>query len=75
MPSAAVRTGRTGFFVYVVGADDMVEARPIKTGQIADGRAVIKRARRWRAVVSRGQYRIEPGARISAASGGPRSRQ
>jgi multidrug efflux system membrane fusion protein len=72
VPSPALERGGTGFFVYVVGANDIVEARPVKPGQIAAGRAVIETGLApGERVVTAGQYRLEPGTRISVESAPP----
>jgi multidrug efflux system membrane fusion protein len=64
--SAAIQRGQDGFFVYVVNPDNKVEVRPITPGQIATGRTVIDSGlTSGERVVTSGQYRLEPGARIS----------
>lgn len=67
VPSAAVQRGPNGFFVYVVKADGTVAARPVKPGQFANGQAIIESGlAAGEHVVTTGQYRLEPGTRISA---------
>jgi len=67
IPSAALQRGADGFFVYVVGSDDKVAARPLKPGQIAGGRVVVVDGlSAGERVVTAGQYRLETGVRIAA---------
>lgn len=66
VPSAALQRSGQGFFVYVVGPDDVLEAREIAVGQIASGRAIVKQGLAdGEKVVSSGFYRIEPGVRVA----------
>lgn len=68
VPSAALQRSGQGFFVYVVGAGDVLEVRQIVVGQIAAGRAIVKQGLAdGERVVSSGFYRIEPGVRVAAA--------
>lgn len=68
--SAAVQRGPDGFFVYVVKADNTVEARPITTDQIADDRTSVATGLSvGEHVVTSGQYRLEPGTKIAAQTG------
>ena len=63
--------GLQGFFVYVVGQDNKVEARNITVGQIADNRAIVKSGlSAGEQVVTSGSYRLEPGTRISIQAAG-----
>ena len=69
VPSAAIQRGQDGFFVYVVKPDNMVEARTVTPGQIADGLAAIDSGlASGERVVTSGQYRLEPGTTISVQS-------
>jgi multidrug efflux system membrane fusion protein len=62
VPSGAVQRGADGFFVYVVGKDDRAELRTVKTGPIADERAIIETGlKAGERVVVTGQYRVAPG--------------
>jgi len=66
IPSAAVQRGQQGFFVYAVGAGDLVEARPVELGQIAGGHAIVTSGlSAGDKVVTSGSYRLEPGARVT----------
>src|SRR5262249_54570659 len=67
VPTQAVQTGQKGAYVFVVKADSTVEARPVKVGRrmareltIESGVAVGER------VVTDGQLRLVPGARVDA---------
>lgn len=66
IPSAALQRGQQGFFVYVVGAGDIVEARPVKPGPIEAGRAVIESGlTTGERVVTSGSFRLEPGVKVA----------
>ncbi|HEY1723515.1 MAG TPA: efflux RND transporter periplasmic adaptor subunit [Magnetospirillaceae bacterium] len=65
IPSAAVQRGVNGFFVYVVKPDNTVDARPIKVSMDNGSVAVIEDGvSEGEKVVTRGQYRLEPGAPV-----------
>ena len=65
VPSTALQRGADGFFVYVVGTNDTVEARAIKPGQVASGLAIIERGLApGERVVTAGQYRLSDGVKI-----------
>ncbi|QPB22089.1 efflux RND transporter periplasmic adaptor subunit [Rhizobium sp. 007] len=65
--SSAVQRGPAGFFVYVVKADNTVEARPVTIGQVANGRASVATGLTpGERVVTSGQYRLEPGIKVVA---------
>ncbi|HVY98157.1 MAG TPA: efflux RND transporter periplasmic adaptor subunit [Dongiaceae bacterium] len=65
IPSAAVERGSDGLFAYVVKPDQTVEARPIQVavnnGQVAVLDGGVKPGE---AVVTGGQYRLQPGAAV-----------
>lgn len=68
VPADAIQRGPDGVFVFVVGADSTVSAVPVTTGPIADGIAVIVHGLAAGArVVTQGQYRLAPGARVVPA--------
>jgi len=83
VPSAAVQRSQDGFFAYVVGPEDKVRVQPIEVADTVDGKAVIaKGLSAGERVVTDGQYRLTPGARIVekmpgkaevAAAGGEKS--
>jgi membrane fusion protein, multidrug efflux system len=41
VPSAAIQTGPDGIFAWVVAEDDVVQARPIRSGPTTDGCTMI----------------------------------
>jgi membrane fusion protein, multidrug efflux system len=68
IPSEAVQAGQQGSFVYVVKADQTVEPRPVTVGQTAAGKVIIETGlAAGETVVTDGQSRLFPGAKISAA--------
>ena len=70
VPSEAVQAGQKGSFVYVVKADQSVEARIVTTGQIVDGKTVIASGlKAGETVVTDGQLLLAPGAKVMALPG------
>lgn len=71
VPAGAVQRGPQGTYVYVIGPDSTVEARPIRVGQLRDGIALVDAglAAGERVVVD-GQYRLQPGARVVSSAAG-----
>ena len=66
VPNQAVQTGQDGEFVFVVKADRTVESRPVKTGARVDQDLVVKQGLEFgETVVTEGQLRLTPGARVS----------
>jgi len=79
VPLQAVQTGQDGQYVFVVKPDSTVEQRPITTAQRVNDEVVIdKGLQTGETVVTEGQLRLEPGARVTtdlnAPSGGGRGR-
>ncbi len=69
VPSEAVQAGQQGLFVYVVKPDQTVEFRPVSVGPVTGGRAVIdKGVAVGETVVTDGQLRLFPGAKIRAVA-------
>jgi len=67
VPSEAVQAGQQGQFVYVVKPDQTVEFRPVAAGVTVDGKTVIEKGvAPGETVVTDGQLRLFPGARIQA---------
>ncbi len=63
VPSVAVQRGQEGEYVFVVGADDRVQQRPVRTGARTDDLVQITRGvKPGEAVVTEGQLRLFPGA-------------
>jgi multidrug efflux system membrane fusion protein len=76
LPNASVQASQQGQFVYVVKGDSTVEARPVKIGWIDRDEAVVESGvTAGETVVTDGQLRLTPGARVSAkpAEGQPRT--
>jgi multidrug efflux system membrane fusion protein len=80
VPSQAVQTGQDGQYVFVVKPDSTVEQRPIVTAQrVNDDIVIDKGLKTGETVVTEGQLRLEPGARVTTdlnapAGGGGRGR-
>jgi membrane fusion protein, multidrug efflux system len=72
VPSQAVQSGQKGQFVFVVKADQTVEARPVVPGA-PDGRDVVITSglKAGERVVTDGQLRLVPGARVDVKPGAP----
>ncbi|MFO1420907.1 MAG: efflux RND transporter periplasmic adaptor subunit [Candidatus Competibacteraceae bacterium] len=71
VPAAAVQQGPEGSLVFVVKPDDTVEARPVVVTLRQGGMAVIDRGLRdGETVVTDGQLRLSPGARVQIKTGG-----
>ena len=65
VPTEAVQAGQTGPFVFVVKADKTAEARPVVVdGEIAGESVVIKGLEGGEQVVTDGQLRLVPGAKV-----------
>jgi len=70
VPAPAVQSGQSGDFVYVVKPDQTVEMRPVKTGVAHEGETVVERGLgAGETVVTDGQLRLVPGAKVSVRSG------
>ena len=72
VPSQAVQSGQKGQYVFVVKADNTVEARTVVPGA-ADGRDVVITTglQAGERVVTDGQLRLVPGARVDAKTAAP----
>jgi len=69
-PASAVQTGQQGQYVFVVKDDQTVELRLVKVGHIDESEAVIdKGLAAGETVVTDGQLRLVPGARIEVKTG------
>jgi len=77
VPSQAVQIGQDKSFVYVVKADMTVETRTVKTGTTIENMTVIDDGLKpGEQVVTDGQLRLVPGAKVQArGQGGGQSRQ
>ena len=66
VPNAAVQASQQGQFVYVVKADQTVEARPVKVAWVSGDDSVIASGlAAGETIVTDGQLRLTPGARVS----------
>ena len=71
VPSQAVQVGQDKSFVYVVKADSTAEMRTVKTGTTIDSMTVIEDGLKpGEQVVTDGQLRIVPGAKVQAKGKG-----
>ena len=65
VPSGALQRGQNGYYAYVVKPDSTVETRPLKVGQVSQGVAIVDDGiAAGEQVVTAGQYRLQPGARV-----------
>ncbi len=65
VPSAAVQTGQSGQYVFVIKPDQTADMRPIEAGWNIDNMTVIKKGvQAGDKVVTDGQVRLVPGARV-----------
>lgn len=66
VPSQAVQTGQNGQFIYVVKADQTVEARPVTVKRSVDSESVVEGVQAGEQVVTDGQLKLVPGSRVQA---------
>ncbi len=72
VPSQAIQTGQQGPYVFVVKPDRTVETRPIAPGLTLDGETVVQNGLApGERVVTEGQIRLVPGARVQIAPPAP----
>jgi multidrug efflux system membrane fusion protein len=65
-----VQSGLEGTFVYVVQKDLTVQPRPVKTGPTVEDLTVVEKGLEpGERVVTEGQRRLYPGARIETTHG------
>src|SRR5271165_1386473 len=68
VPTDALQQNDRGQFVYVVGADNRVAARPVEVAQRLHAVALISKGlQAGETVVAQGQYRLTPGTVVAAA--------
>ncbi|MEI7636603.1 MAG: efflux RND transporter periplasmic adaptor subunit [Syntrophus sp. (in: bacteria)] len=66
VPSQAVEKGQTDQYVFVVKSDNTVDMRPVTTGPVIRGEtAILKGVQAGEKVVTDGQLRLIPGAKVS----------
>jgi multidrug efflux system membrane fusion protein len=69
VPSQAIQTGQSGQFVYVVKSGQTVEARTVTAKRAFGNETVVEGVQPGETVVTDGQLRLVPGARIQVKSG------
>jgi membrane fusion protein, multidrug efflux system len=70
VPSQAVQTGQQGTYVFVVKGDSTVETRPVVVSRTQGGETIIaKGVQADESVVTDGQPRLVPGAKVEVARG------
>ncbi|HEX9256135.1 MAG TPA: efflux RND transporter periplasmic adaptor subunit [Candidatus Angelobacter sp.] len=71
VPSQAIQNGQQGQFVFVVKPDMTVESRPVVAGRTIEGQVVVdKGVQAGEKVVTDGQLRLSPGAKVEIKAGG-----
>ena len=69
-PTGAVQTGQQGTYAFVVKSDATVESRPVTVARnAADGVVIAKGLAAGETVVTDGQLRLSPGAKIEVVAG------
>src|SRR5271165_7155536 len=69
VPSSALQRGPNGYYAYVCQPDSTVVTRPLKVGQVSEGVAIVDDGvAPGEQVVTAGQYRLQPGARVEVNS-------
>ncbi len=72
VPSQAIQTGQQGPYVFVVKPDLTVEIRSIAPGLALDGETIVQKGlAAGEQVVTEGQIRLVPGARVEVKSPAP----
>ena len=70
VPSAAIQTGQSGQYVYVIKEDMTAEMRPVKVSRTFGEESVIAEGLKpGESVVTDGQLRLAPGARVEIKTG------
>ncbi len=70
VPAQAVQTGPDSQFVYIVGADRKVVARPVTLAYVEEGRAVVDGIAAGARIVVEGAQNLRPGSVVSEAGSG-----
>jgi multidrug efflux system membrane fusion protein len=71
IPAQAVSPGQQGTYVYVVQADSTVTVRPVEIEHTQDELAIVRSGLKpGESVVTDGQLRLSPGARVVIRTGG-----
>ncbi|MGH9670223.1 MAG: efflux RND transporter periplasmic adaptor subunit [Terriglobales bacterium] len=72
VPTPAVQTGQQGQFVFVIKSDMTAEQRPVKAGEAVEGSTIIEQGvQPGERVVTDGQMRLVPGARVEIKQATP----
>ena len=70
IPAQAVMTGQAGTYVYVLGSDQTARTQDVTVGRSADDYVVIEKGlAAGQKVVTDGQLRLMPGARVEVKTG------
>jgi multidrug efflux system membrane fusion protein len=70
VPASAVQTGQSGQYIFVVRPDLTVESRPVVTGETSGGETTVEKGiQAGERVVTDGQLRLVPGARVEIKAG------
>jgi multidrug efflux system membrane fusion protein len=70
IPSEAIQSGQQGQFVFVLKPDQTVEPRVVKPGQTIDNQIVVESGvAPGETVITDGQMRLVPGARVTVVPG------
>jgi multidrug efflux system membrane fusion protein len=70
VPSQAIQTSQEGEIVFVVKPDLTVEVRPVEVGRAVDGEVIVtKGLKPGERVVTDGQLRLVPGAKVQIKTG------
>jgi multidrug efflux system membrane fusion protein len=68
LPSQALQTGQEGQFVYVIGRDMTVELRKVDVHRAIDSHSVVTGVAPGERIVTDGQLRLFPGAKVEVKS-------
>ncbi|VVD64993.1 Multidrug resistance protein MdtA [Pandoraea iniqua] len=68
VPPQAVQTGPDGKFVYVIGADGKVSAKPVKVGYVEAKLAVVEGVPAGARVVQEGAENLRPGNKVTVVA-------
>src|ERR1700758_973510 len=69
VPSGALQRGPDGYYAYVAKPDNTAEPRALKVGLVSEGIAIVDDGvAAGEQVVTAGQYRLQPGARVEVNS-------
>ena len=75
VPQRAVQQGAEGKFVFVVGADDTAEARPVEVGDWLGTDWIVESGlRSGERVIVDGTVKVQPGAKVAVVVAGMRRR-